>query len=67
MVISLQAGRNSPLAGQISLQYTMVSLCISLFFPLQITKFSGKELLVLPAFSQACQINNYELITKNFD
>ena len=50
MVISLQGGQNFSPAGQISLQCGMVSLMygISLFFPLQITKFPGKELPVLP-------------------
>ena len=51
MFISLQAGQNFPPAGQISLQCGMVSPMYFFIFSLQITKFPGKELPVLPFFS----------------
>ena len=51
MFISLQAGQNFPPAGQISFQCGMVSLMYFFIFSLQITKFPGKELPVLPIFS----------------
>ena len=55
MFISLQAGQNFPPAGQISLQCGMVSLMYFFIFSLQITKFPGKELHVLPVFSTPLQ------------
>ena len=48
MFISLQAGQNFPSAGEISLQCGMVSLKYFFIFPLQITKFPGKELPAQP-------------------
>ena len=52
MFISLQAEQNFPPAGQISLQCGMVSLKYFFIFSLQITRFPGKELPVLPVFSR---------------
>ena len=49
---SLQAGQNFPPAGQISLKCRMVSLMYFFIFSLQITRFPGKELPVLPIFSR---------------
>ena len=54
MFISLLAGQNFPPAGQISLQCGMVTLMYFFTFPLQITKFPGKELPVLPVFFHVC-------------
>ena len=51
MFISLQAGKKFPPAGQVSLRCGMVSLMYFFIFSLQITKFHGKELPVLPIFS----------------
>ena len=50
MFISLQAEQNFPPVGQISLQFGMVSIMYFLIFSLQITKFPGMELPVLPVF-----------------
>ena len=50
MFISLQAEQNFPPAGQISLQCGMVSIMYFVIFPLQITKFPGKGLPILPVF-----------------
>ena len=51
--ISLQAGQNFPLAGQISLQRGMVSIMFFFIFSLQIPKFNDKELPILPVFFPA--------------
>ena len=59
MFISLQAGQNFPPAGQISLQCGMVSCIYFFIFSLKITKFLGKELIILPVNSMPVHVESF--------